>query len=195
VYDWRGFSVVDRLTASMSSASPGWIANMENFNPAAINLLVETVMQNKKRGRNLEATFLMFAEEYKFNHATTASTTLVPAVIGNGNDKAASLIRELGEDRVRTRFYELCTDRSSPRPTYHINNNPVFYGLNMFEILFRMRHNAVKIRKANPILLCSLHPINCIRNKLQTSLWKNAEAILTILGEDRVFSPDGRPPT
>jgi hypothetical protein len=68
--------------------------------PAANNLLVETVMENKKRGRNLEAAFLLFAEECQLDHATPSSTTPVAAVIVNGNDETASLIRELREDRV-----------------------------------------------------------------------------------------------
>jgi hypothetical protein len=74
---------------------------------------------------------------------------------------------------------------------YHINNNPVLCGLNMFEILFRMRHNAAKIEKLNSILISLLHLISCIGNELQASLWKDAEARITILGEDRVFSLDG----
>jgi hypothetical protein len=153
------FSVTDRLTASMSAPSPGPHSNIKNHHPAEINLMLETVLENMKNGHDLEVTFAKFIEEYQFDCAASASMTPVPAIVFNGHDEVASLARDLKEDQVRTRFFQLHPDRLLSRPMYHINNNPVHCGLNMFEILLRLRHTAAKLEKANPFLMCLLHLI------------------------------------
>jgi hypothetical protein len=153
------FSVTDRLTASMSAPSPGPHSNIKNHHPAEINLMLETVLENMKNCHDLEVTFAKFIEEYQFDCAASASMTPVPAIVFNGHDEVASLARDLKEDQVRTRFFQLHPDRLLSRPMYHINNNPVHCGLNMFEILLRLRHTAAKLEKANPFLMCLLHLI------------------------------------
>lgn len=109
--------------------------------------------------------------------------------------QAVRIAEQIVLDPIRTNQIELgvLEENLSP-PDFMLRHNPVFGGLSMFELLYKIRRIAVTQEEDVLQVIIVLHVYHMLRQSGHlTETWEDAEACLNNLGPGTIFGCETRP--